>query len=371
MKRKLFVMLMTLCLLCSFTLCAGAAGFYGDNASGDLNGSAFVSGYGVTNDANIDGIAFLAGENIRSTGSAEYMAAAARTVSIIGNVEKDSFLAGQDISIQGHTGRDLFAAGQTLDIIGDVDGNVYGAAQAILIQGKVQGDAYLSAEKIFIGKDAVIGGTLHYPSTADITANADILQRAVVEQVQEEETHQDNPDMGRKALEKLGSFVGLAIVTLVLLWLTPLWETVDSRYTGKPFSKYAIAFGIGFAAFVGVPLAAILLMISNVGMRLAALLLMVYAAALVVSCGFAAFFAGSLLWRKAMKKAPKLWLELILGTALWTVASCIPVVSFLLGFVAMPFGLGVVTLLITDSKAAKPTDPIQVPQLPEGDSAAE
>lgn len=365
MKRKLFAILMAVCLLGSISLCAGAAGFYSDTVEGSVTGSAFVSGYGVTSTAYINGIAFLAGENIRDQGESEYLAAAARTVTVTGRVRKDAFLAGQDLSIQGDTGRDLFAAGQTLDITGSVGGSVYGVAESIVIQGKVQGDLYLTAEKILIGKDAEIQGTLHYPSTAKVTASADILEKAVVREVETHEEEHESPSVGKMALEKLMSFAGLAIVTLVLLWLTPLWETVDSRYTGKPFGKYAASFGIGFAALVGVPVAGVLLMISGVGLRLAGLLLTLYAAALVVSSGFAAFFIGSLLWRKALKKAPKLWAELLIGTALWTIASCIPVVSFFTGFVGVPFGLGVVTLLITGSKAKQAPDVPELPELPE------
>lgn len=365
MKRKLFAILMAVCLLSSVSLCAGAAGFYSDSVEGAVTGSTFVSGYGVTNNASIDGIAFLAGENIRSSGNAEYLAAAARTISVTGDVEKDAFLAGQDLSVQGSTGRDLFAAGQTLDIVGDVSGSVYGAAESIVIQGKVAGDLYLSAEKIYIGKDAEIQGTLHYPSTAKVTANADILQRAVVEAVQEEEAPRP-ASLGEQALGKLSSFAGLALLALVLLWLTPLWETVDSRYTGQPFRKYAAAFGIGFAVLVAVPVAGVLLMISGVGLRLSGLLLTVYAAALCGGGSFAAFLVGSLLWRKALKKAPKLWAELLIGTAVWTVVGCIPVVSFLAGLVGVPYGLGVVTLLITGSKANKRDRAPQLPELPEG-----
>lgn len=365
MKRKLFAILMAVCLLSSVNLCAGAAGFYEEAVEGSVTGSTFVSGYGVTNNASIDGIAFLAGENIRSSGNAEYLAAAARTISVTGDVEKDAFLAGQDLSVQGSTGRDLFAAGQTLDIVGDVGGSVYAAAESILIQGKVAGDLYLSAEKIYIGKDAEIQGALHYPSTAKVTANADILQRAVVEEVQEEEAPMP-ASLGEQALGKLSSFAGLALLALVLLWLTSLWETVDSRYTGQPFRKYAAAFGIGFAVLVAVPVAGVLLMISGVGLRLSGLLLTVYAAALCGGGSFAAFLVGALLWRKALKKAPKLWAELLIGTAVWTVVGCIPVVSFLAGLVGVPYGLGVVTLLITGSKASKRDHAPQLPELPEG-----
>lgn len=364
MKRKFFAFATVICMLCALTLCASAAGFYGENASGDHQGSLFVSGYSVTSSANVDGIAFLAGENVLSTGSTEYIAAAARTVTVEGDVEKDAFTAGQILSVKGDVGRDLFAAGQSLDFAGDVGGTVYAAGDTIVIRGNVAGDAFLSAETIVIDGNASIGGRLHYPANAKITADATILSNAIVEEAEPEMEEEANKGtgFGDKVVDKVLLFAGLSVVALVLLWLTPLWETVDSRYTGKPFSKYAVAFGIGFGTLVGAPLAAILLMISRVGMRLACVLLMVYIAALVVSCMFIAFFIGSLLWRKALKKAPKLWAELLIGTAAWTLVSCIPVVSFLAGLVGVPFGLGMVTLLITGAKARKVPE---VPELPE------
>ena len=54
--------------------------------------------------------------------------------------------------------------------------------------------------------------------------------------------------------------------------------------------------------------------------------------------------------------------RLLIGTAVWTLVSCIPVVSFLAGLVGVPFGLGMVTLLITGAKARKVPE---VPELPE------
>ena len=108
--------------------------------------------------------------------------------------------------------------------------------------------------------------------------------------------------MLRKAL----SFAGVLLLAFVLLWLTPLWETVDRKYYGAPFGRYAKAFGIGFAVLAGVPLAAILLFISNVGVRLA----------------------------------------LIIGILVWRVAASVPGLSFAVGLVSVPLGLGVVTLLL-------------------------
>ena len=50
------------------------------------------------------------------------------------------------------------------------------------------------------------------------------------------------------------------------------------------------------AVLAGVPLAAILLFISNVGVRLALIVLFLYAAAIIAAPVFLGFFLGALLW---------------------------------------------------------------------------
>ena len=64
------------------------------------------------------------------------------------------------------------------------------------------------------------------------------------------------------------------------------------------------AFGIGFAVLAGVPLAAILLFISNVGVRLALIVLFLYAAAIIAAPVFLGFFLGALLWLTQPDAAP-------------------------------------------------------------------
>ena len=164
----------------------------------------------------------------------------------------------------------------------------------------------------------------------------------------------DEPGVGSIVLRKAQSFAGVLLLAYVLLWLTPLWETVDRKYYGAPFGRYARAFGIGFAVLAGVPLAAILLFISNVGVRLAPIVLFLYAAAIIAAPVFLGFFLGALLWRGAMKKAPCYYAELAIGILVWRIAASVPGLSFAVGLVSVPLGLGVVTLLLGKG-AAKPS----------------
>ena len=69
---------------------------------------------------------------------------------------------------------------------------------------------------------------------------------------------------------------------------------------------------------------------------------------------FLGFFLGALLWRGAMKKAPCYYAELAIGILVWRVAASVLGLSFAVGLVSVPLGLGVVTLLLGKG-AAKPS----------------
>lgn len=244
---------------------------------------------------------------------------------------------------------------------GTVGRDLYAAANTVTITGSVGGDVYVSAENVVIGDGAKIGGRLHCNASSlrsvpdGIADSAELYDEPESGDVGVSITvPDDEPGVGSIVLRKALSFAGVLLLAFVLLWLTPLWETVDRKYYGAPFGRYAKAFGIGFAVLAGVPLAAILLFISNVGVRLALIVLFLYAAVLIASPVFLGFFLGALLWRGAMKKAPCYYAELAIGILVWRVAASVPGLSFAVGLVSVPLGLGVVTLLLGKG-AAKPS----------------
>lgn len=248
--------------------------------------------------------------------------------------------------IFGSVGRDLFAAGSTVEIRGSVERSAYIAAGSVVIDGSIGGDLYLSADKIVISDSAKIGGTVHYGSSAQVSAPKSVLSVAEVYEEIENAPASAHKSVGSKALGVVLSYLGAAAVAFALLWLTPMWEKLDSKYYGAAFGDYARAFGIGFAVLAGLPVAAVLLMITHIGLRLAFVLLLVYAAAIVASPVFLSFFIGMLIWRRALRKAPCYFAELPIGLLAWRIVYCVPGLSFITGLVAVPLGLGVLTLLL-------------------------
>ena len=368
--RSLACLLLVLLLTLSLAPAAFAEVVFSEETqslSGEIDATAFLAGASPVSTADVKGILFEAGNTVSVGGSSEYAFVAGNMVSLSGSILRDAFVAGNSLSISGDCGRDMVAVAETLEVRGAIGRDLTAAGRSVVISGHVGGDVLLSAEQITVTDDAEIEGTLHYNASAAISAPDEILSRAEVYA----EAHEDNGEAAAQAQPKSPSilsiarsclfrFAGLLIIAYFLLWVTPLWEKLDADYTGKSFGSYAKTAGIGFAVLAGLPLAAIILMITGVGLRAAFVLLPVYMAALLAAPVFLGFFVGALLWRKALKKTRNYWAELAIGLLVWAVLAAVPYVSAVLKLVSIVLGLGVFTRLLGKKKAAAPVLPESV-----------
>ncbi|MCR5575627.1 MAG: hypothetical protein K6F56_01315 [Oscillospiraceae bacterium] len=377
MKRTRFVLCLTLVLVLLLSLSplafADTAVVGQDaSASGAEDGSVFLAGANTNSTAQVKGILFSAGNSVNAGGNFEYAMLAGADVSVSGLCENDAFLAGRSVNVNGETARDLYAAAQTISINGAVGRDLYAMADTVRIANSIGGDVYLNAGTIIIDDGVTIGGRLRYNSSAKVNAPQALIAAAEVYESEKTETEVQVPKAPTamsRVKDALFSYVGLLLVGFALLWLTPLWESVDERYTGLPFGKYAAAFGIGLAILVGFPIVAILLMLTGFGMRLAFALLLEYAIILIAAPLVLNFFLGRLIWRGLIKKDANYWAELPIGLLVWRVLKFIPVVKTLVGFVAAPLAVGVLVLLLrwkkTSPKAKQPEAAPVFPAEPE------
>lgn len=378
--KKNFKRIAAFALALMLLVALGAAAYAdggSDSAASIYDGSRFVSGQNVSDSDTVEGILAAAGYDVYLAGKSQYTMGAGYNVSAAGDTANDAFLAGYNVTVYGSAARDLFAAGNVVTLDGSVGRNAYLAGNSVLVSGEVGGDLYIDAENVSIADSAVISGKLHIAESAGVAASDKV--RAEVEWFESANSaaaaaasEAAKPaTTASKITSWVISLVGVIVVALVLLWLTPLWETVDARYYGAPFAEYARAFGVGFAVLAGLPVAAVLLLITRVGVRLALVLVFVYAAAIAVAPVFIGFAVGMLLWRGALKKAPCYLAELPIGVLAWRIAASIPGVSFVVGLVCVPLGLGMLTLLLGKKPRciAPGKAPVAAEALPEAPTA--
>ena len=362
--KKLWCLLLAAMLLAALSVGAFAA----------EPGSAFLAGSSVRANANVQGILFAAGYHVEQTSASEYAILAGETVRFDGAAENDLFAAGYDVTVNGEVARDVYAAGNAVRVAGVVGRRLYVSASNVQISGWVGGDVYLNAETIEITPSAVIGGTLHYNSSAKtVSVSQELYEHAEVYEDTSEPTPSPAKKLGGKVVDRVLNFAGVVALAFVLLWLTPLWNRLDKKYSGAPFAKFATAFGIGFAVLLGVPVVFVILLITRVGVRLAFVLLLPYIAAIVAAPVIFGFFIGKLFWRDLCKRRACFAAELPIGIAIWAILSCIPVLSFVTAFVTVPLGLGTLTLLLGRGKKkdcaqpdapAAPAEPLPLPETP-------
>ena len=384
------------------------------NSSADIKGILFEAGSAVRASGSSE-YAFLAGNSVTFAGTNINDAfLGGNLVSFSGDCGRDLAIAGNAVEISGSVARDLMAGGRSVVISGSVGGNVIIAAESITIRDDAEiggrlrynSSANISAPAELLAWAEVYddGGSQDGESNSIFemfTDNSSTENSVPENNVAENSGGADNsgadsspaensgtesgstessstPDSGNttaptppaetkktssfaSTLKKRAfNFVGLLLIAYFFLWLTPLWEKLDEKYTGKKFGTFAKAFGIGLAVLAALPLASIILMVSGIGLRPAFVLIFVVNAVLIAAPIFLGFFLGSLLWRKALKKGRNYWAELPIGLAIWAILISIPRVGFLVRVIAACLGVGVVTLLLGKNKsAALPAAPVQ------------
>lgn len=372
-RRLLAFLILVLLLTALAAPCAFAdLTFAGDEESlkGEYDSTVFQAGTNPVSNADIRGIFFSAGNSVIADGSSEYAFVAGNTVTVSGTIGRDAFIAGNSVSFTGDCARDLAAAGNSVEIRGIVERDLAAGGKNVIISGRVDGNVYLAAESIVITDDAEINGMLRYNSSASISAPDALLSQATVYNDSQDsvspseagtasEPEKASPLAGIKS--RVFSCIGLLLTAFALLLLTLFWEKLDRDYTGKGFSAYAKAFGIGLAVLVVLPLAAIILMITGFGLRPALVLLFLYSAVLAAAPVVPAFFLGLVIWRRLLKRSNSYGAELAVGVVCWTILRAIPYLSFPLVLIAVCLGLGVITCMLGKKKHVTPP---AVPSVP-------
>ena len=151
---------------------------------------------------------------------------------------------------------------------------------------------------------------------------------------------------------RVSDYLDIALMAYGIYWLLKIVGTSKVESVGKVVLLFLLALMLSDALSLG-GIYFILSHVLSLG-ALALIVLFLYAAAIIAAPVFLGFFLGALLWRGAMKKAPCCYAELAIGILVWRVAASVPGLSFVVGLVSVPLGLGVVTLLLGKG-AAKPS----------------
>jgi cytoskeletal protein CcmA (bactofilin family) len=347
-------------------LMAGAATLGADAAPQRLGDDVYLSARNVAMHAAVPGDAVVAGGR----------------VVVAGRVGGDALAAGGSVRIDASVGQDLYAAGGTVRVAGavggaarlagghvtlapeaDIAGGVTVAAGRVTIDGhlrryalvsagrtevngRIDGDLRVVGGSLVLGPNAVVQGRLDY-------RGAEPLRMAPGAQVQggiaEAAAHTPG---GVPLAVRIAWVVGWIVAAAVLLALAP---RAARRVTQTLRAKPVVSPLLGLAWLVGLPLVAVLLIVTVVGIPLgvfaiAALMALIPLGGLAAAAGL----GDSVVERRGPAKTWQRVLATALALLLLFALARLPYIGWLVWLLAPLFGIGAIALAGFGARRSQP-----------------
>lgn len=353
-----------------FTLTLGLAGILPESAqaitfrAGDdveipvgtvIADDLYVAGGDVRIRGRVDGDLVVAGGTVTVSGDVrDDLIAAGGTVTIQGAVGETIRAAGGTITVAGSVGRDLILAGNQLSqlasseasgsailtgrdiaVRGTTGGMLQAKGDTVLIDGRV-GGANVVADDVTVTAGARIDGPLNYssPQEADVRPGATITGPVTRDSEETTWTWQVPGWVGRIFLFLVGALAGVILALLMPRALVA---------TGRELRRSPwLALAAGAGLLFGVPILAVVLMVTIIGIPLALSLLAFYALGLYFAWVLAAIAVGELILLRVPIRSlrVKLVCAALLGVFVLLLLQAIPWVGGLVAVLALMAGFG-------------------------------
>lgn len=320
-----------------------------------VEGNFYAAGGAVTISGSVEGDLYAASGTVTINGEvADDVVVAAGTTQIHGEVGDDVRVLAGEVTIAGSVGGDLLVLGGIVrvlstaqidgdvlffggesDLDGDVRGGVSGRAEAVRINGPIRGDvSVVTTRALQLGDQAHVGGDIEYWSVRDaVRAPGSVVVGDMTKHVSIEGAQED----------------GISMLPILMLFFTTLVYLTLFKGALVPFMHRSVArFGvyslIGLGVVLGVPVAAVLLMVSVIGMPVGAALFLLWGIVLLVSWSLGGLFLGAVLARYLEGEVSLSLKWALLGTLVFALLSYMPYLG--------PLVVVVVALILIGSMAA-------------------
>jgi cytoskeletal protein CcmA (bactofilin family) len=284
----------------------------------------------------------------------------AETVRITGEIEDDLRVGCKDLYIDGTVGGHVLAGcaniyiGEDAVIEGDLilgcgvtelDGEVGGSAAVgtgvFNMEGTINGNAEIRTDGgMNLGPDAHIGGDLRYesPYKVDIDPGAVAGSVRFIPMSPDEDIEEFTEGLSKlKVAWHFLSFLAALIAGTIILALT---RSHANRTAEIIRTKPLKSLGIGFIAYICIPIVLLILLLLVITIPLMLVVLLAYLIALYIAKFYVAIWLGNLILRRGGQPDVSPIPGFLLGIVLVYLVTWIPVVGTLIGIVIIFFGLG-------------------------------
>jgi hypothetical protein len=256
-------------------------------------------------------------------------------------------ISGGAVVPAGQTAGDVVVLDGPVRIAGHATGDVVAINGPIRVTGRVDGDLIAVSDRAILGPAARIGGDLRYGDERPVLAPGASVGGKV--------SNEDWADAasGWGWVSALGWWLAVSVSTLIvgalLVWLAPGALYAAERAVRERLGA-TVAWGVAIA--IGVPLLAIVALVTLVGIPFGVALLLAAIPVLLVAYATSAWIAGRRVLRNRSRSP---WAAMLAGWGILRVLALIPVVGALVGLAATVVGLGALAVALW--RARKPGTP--------------
>ena len=327
----------------------------GETREGDL----YATGELIEVAGRLNGDLIAAGQRIQTTGPVSGdLFAAGRTIDIRGSVGDSTRVAGEQISLDATIDGDFVTAGNrcevfegaritggllaacaTVQLDGTIDGDVRAAGGEVIIDGTIRGDTHLLTDRVTLGPGARIIGDLDYRARTPLSPEEAARVQGTVsfDEVEEEDSGLSFGGLIFWGWQTTSALVaGLLAVLLFRRVVPQLISAIADNTTAGAL--------IGFAAFLLIPAAVLMAMITVVGIPVGISALLLFLVVLYLAKLPIAAWAGGRLLGAAGHPDASPYAAMGLGIIALYLLFAIPFLGWLIWLAATWLGLGAMVL---------------------------
>ena len=260
----------------------------------------------------------------------------------------------------GQTAHDVIVIDGTVTIAGHATGDVISVSGPVRVSGRVDGDLIAVSDRAVLGPTARVGGDLRYGDEQPVLAGGARVDGKISNEDWADATN------GWGWVSLIGWWLAVSVSTLIvgalLVFLAPAALHAAERAVQERLGV-TVAWGLGIA--IGVPLLAVLALVTLVGIPFGIALLLAAIPVLVVAYTTSAWVLGR---RVLRNRSTSSWAALFTGWGILRALALIPAVGALVGLAATVVGLGALAVALW--QAGRPGAPAARPEAPAPSSPA-
>jgi len=260
----------------------------------------------------------------------------------------------------GQTAGDVVVVDGPVNIAGRATGDVVSISGPVRVTGRVDGDLITVSDRASLASSARVGGDLRYGDERPVLARGARVDGEISKE------NWDDAATGWGWVSLLGWWLAVSVSTLIvgalLVWLAP-GALVAAERAVREHTGASIGWGVAIA--IGVPLLAILALVTLVGIPFGIALLLAAIPVLLVAYATSAWLVGR---RVLRSRSAGPWASLLAGWGILRLAAIVPVVGGLVGLAATVMGLGALAVALWHAR--KPAAPAAKPDAPAAGSPA-